>query len=116
MIDLDADSDEENGAYQAETLTIAHRKRAKIESPLAGCAQGSGGPQFPRKCVTHIPNLSSTRKVTLQTDVSSGSMRDASIRGGDDVVNALHQMTHQRMGASKHQLASYLEQRYLVCE
>ena len=88
MIDLDTDSDKENGAYQAGTLTIAPRKRAKIESPLAGCAQGSDGPQFPRKCVTHIPNLSSTRKVTLQTDVSSGSMRDVPIRGEDDVVNA----------------------------
>ena len=47
MTDLDTDSDKENGAYRPETLTIAPRKRAKLESPLAGWAQGSDGPQFP---------------------------------------------------------------------
>ena len=88
MIDLDTDSDQENIAYQAETLAIAPRKRAKVESPLAGGAHGSGGPQVSSNRVTQIPDLSSTRRVTSQTDVSSGSIRDVPIRGGDDVQNA----------------------------
>ena len=88
MIDLDTDSDKENGAFPAETSTIAPRKRAKVELPLAGWAQGSDGPQVPSNHVTQIPNLSSGRKVTSQTDVSSGSARDVPPCGGCDIQNA----------------------------